>query len=137
MGPAHLSSKAEQTGEQLSPSRRWDEPPVLLALAAIFLGAVAAGGLGASAALHVGLAPEYFEEATAYGVFFAAASVAAALLAWPARPAYVAGVGLTPGLVVLWTVFQFVTPPGRWVYPPSGLQHEDRKGHENDRRRKP
>ncbi len=79
--------------------------------------AVAAGGLGASAALHVGLAPEHFEEATAYGVFFSAASVAAAIiaaaiLAWPARPAYVAGVGLTLGLVVLWAVFRFVPPPG-------------------------
>lgn len=40
MGPAHLSPKTKQTGEHLSPSRRWDEPPVLLALAAIVLGAV-------------------------------------------------------------------------------------------------
>ena len=39
MGPAHLR-KTKQTGEYLSPYRRWDETPVLLALAAIVLGAV-------------------------------------------------------------------------------------------------
>ncbi len=40
MGPTRLSPKAEQTEGHLSPSRRWDEPPVLLVFLAIVLGAV-------------------------------------------------------------------------------------------------
>ena len=79
--------------------------------------AVAVGGLVASAILHIGLAPAHFEEATSYGVFFCVAGVAlaiaaAAILAWPSRPAYLAGAGLALMLIVLWAVFRIVPPPG-------------------------
>ena len=81
---------------------------------------VAVGGLLASAALHVGLAPAHFEEATVHGVFFSTAGVTAAIaaaviLAWPSRPAYVAGAGIALALIVLWAVFRLVPPPGAEV----------------------
>jgi uncharacterized protein (DUF305 family) len=80
----------------------------------------AVGGLLASAALHAGLAPPHFEEASIHGVFFAAASavaaiVAATILAWPSRPAYIAGAGVALALIVLWAVFRLVPPPGTGV----------------------
>ncbi|MBV9454469.1 MAG: DUF305 domain-containing protein [Rubrobacter sp.] len=80
----------------------------------------AVGGLLASAALHAGLAPEHFEEAYNYGVFFAAASIvaattAAAILAWPSRPVYIAGAGVALTLIVLWGVFRLVPLPGAGV----------------------
>jgi uncharacterized protein (DUF305 family) len=79
--------------------------------------AVAVGGLVASAVLHIGLAPSHFEEAISFGVFFSAASlaaaiIAAAILAWPSRPAYLAGVGISLALIVLWGLFRIVPPPG-------------------------
>jgi uncharacterized protein (DUF305 family) len=88
-------------------------PPSLWRMAAV-------GGLLASAALHAGLAPAHFEEVSIYGVFFgvasaAAATIAAAILAWPSRPAYIAGAGLALTLVVLWAVFRLVPPPGAGV----------------------
>ena len=81
---------------------------------------VAVGGLLASATLHVGLAPAHSEEATIHGVFFSTAGVtvaiaAAVILAWPSRPAYVAGAGIALALIVLWAVFRFVPPPGAEV----------------------
>ena len=88
-------------------------PPVLWRM-------VAVGGLLASAVLHAGLTPVHFEEVSIHGVFFAAASAAAAIiaatiLAWPSRPAYIAGVGVALTLIVLWAVFQLVPPPGAGV----------------------
>jgi uncharacterized protein (DUF305 family) len=82
-----------------------------------FWRAAAVGGLGASAALHIGLAPAHFEEATSHGIFFSAASatlavVAAAILAWPSRPAYLSGVGISLALILLWAVFRIMPPPG-------------------------
>jgi hypothetical protein len=78
---------------------------------------VAVGGLIASAVLHIGLAPTHFEEAIVHGVFFlfasvAAAVTAAAMLAWPSRPAYLAGIGISLALILLWAVFRLVPPPG-------------------------
>jgi hypothetical protein len=88
-------------------------PPSLWRMAAV-------GGLLASAALHAGLAPAHFEEASIQGVFFAAASAAAAIaaatiLAWPSRPAYIAGAGVALTLIVLWAVFRLVPPPDTGV----------------------
>jgi uncharacterized protein (DUF305 family) len=82
--------------------------------------AVVAGGLAVSAVLHIGLAPTHFEVATAHGIFFSAAGVvaalaAAAILAWPSRPAYIAGAGIALALIVLWAVFRLVPPPGAEV----------------------
>ena len=79
--------------------------------------AVAVGGLVLGAALHIGLAPEHFEEAAAQGIFFYAAGVvaaiiAAAILAWPSRFAYLSGAGISLALIVLWVVFRIVPPPG-------------------------
>jgi uncharacterized protein (DUF305 family) len=79
--------------------------------------ATAVVALAASAALHVGLAPAHFQEATSHGVLFSAAGIAlaiaaAALLAWPSRPAYIAGAGISLVLILLWTVFRLVPPPG-------------------------
>jgi hypothetical protein len=79
--------------------------------------AVAAVGLALSAALHVGLTPAHFEEAAVQGIFFcvvgvAAAILAAAILVWPSRPAYLAGAGISLALIVLWAVFLLVPPPG-------------------------
>ena len=79
--------------------------------------AAAVGGLALSAALHIGLAPAHFEEAPVQGVFFStagvsAAVVAAAILAWPSRLVYLAGVAISLALVVLWVIFQLVPPPG-------------------------
>ena len=79
--------------------------------------AAAVGGLALSAALHIGLAPVHFEEAAAQGVFFLvagviAAIIAAAILVWPSRPAYLAGAGISLALIVLWAVFRIVPPPG-------------------------
>ncbi len=77
----------------------------------------AVGGLALSAALHIGLAPVHFGEAAVQGIFFSvagviAAVVAAAILAWPSRPAYLAGVGISFALILLWMVFLLVPPPG-------------------------
>lgn len=82
-----------------------------------FWRAAAVGGLALSAVLHVGLAPAHFEEATAQGVFFytagvTAAILAAAVLAWPSRLAYLAGTVVSLALIALWTVFLLVPPPG-------------------------
>ena len=79
--------------------------------------AVAVVGLAASAVLHAGLAPAHFEEAASHGVFFFAASAtlavaAAATLAWPSRPVYLAGAGLSLALILLWAVFRLVPPLG-------------------------
>ena len=79
--------------------------------------AAAVAGLILSAALHVGLAPAHFEEAAVQGIFFcvvgaAAAVVAAIILVWPSRPAYLAGAGISLALIVLWAVFLLVPPPG-------------------------
>ena len=78
---------------------------------------VAVGGLIASAVLHIGLAPTHFEEAIVHGVFFlfasvAAAVTAAAMLACPSRPVYLAGIGISLALILLWTIFRLVPPPG-------------------------
>jgi uncharacterized protein (DUF305 family) len=83
----------------------------------LFWRAMAIGGLAASAILHIGLAPAHLEEATSHGVFFVAAGVAlavtaAAILAWPSRPAYIAGAGISLALIVLWAIFRIVPPPG-------------------------
>jgi hypothetical protein len=79
--------------------------------------AAAVCGLALSAALHIGLAPAHFEEAPVQGVFFSAAGVSAAvvtaaILAWPSRLVYLAGVAISLALVVLWAVFLLVPPPG-------------------------
>jgi predicted RecA/RadA family phage recombinase len=78
---------------------------------------VAVGGLVASAVLYTGLAPSHFAEATYQGIFFLAASVAAAItaaaiLAWPSRLAYITGAGISLGLIVLWALFRIVPAPG-------------------------
>lgn len=77
----------------------------------------AVGGLVLSAALHVGLAPAHFGEAAAHGIFFFAAGaisaiIAAAVLTWPSRPAYLAGAAFSLALIALWVVFLLVPPPG-------------------------
>ena len=74
-------------------------------------------GLALSAALHVGLTPAHFEEAAVQGIFFCAAGVvsaviAATVLVWPSRLAYLAGAGVSLALIVLWAVFLLVPPPG-------------------------
>ena len=74
-------------------------------------------GLALSAALHFGLTPAHFEVAVVQGIFFCAAGVisalvAAAILVWPSRPAYLAGAGISLALIVLWAVFLLVPPPG-------------------------
>ncbi|MDP8973330.1 MAG: hypothetical protein M3N45_09195 [Actinomycetota bacterium] len=74
-------------------------------------------GLTLSAALHVGLVPAHFGEAAVQGVFFCAAGVIAAVLAavvlvWPSRLAYLMGAGVSLVLIVLWAVFLVVPPPG-------------------------
>jgi hypothetical protein len=79
--------------------------------------AAAVAGLALSAALHVGLTPAHFEEAAVQGVFFCAAGVivavlAAVVLVWPSRPAYLIGAGISLALIVLWAVFLLVPPPG-------------------------
>jgi hypothetical protein len=78
---------------------------------------VAVVGLALSAALHIGLTPAHFEEAAIQGVFFGIAGVvtavvAAAILVWPSRLAYLAGAGMMLALIVLWAVFLLVPPPG-------------------------
>jgi hypothetical protein len=77
----------------------------------------AVAGLALSAALHVGLVPAHFGEAAVQGIFFCAAGVIAAVLAavvlvWPSRPAYLVGAGVSLALIVLWAVFLVVPPPG-------------------------
>jgi hypothetical protein len=79
--------------------------------------AAAVAGLALSAALHVGLTPAHFEEAAVQGVFFCAAGaivavLAAVVLVWPSRPAYLIGAGISLALIVLWAVFLLVPPPG-------------------------
>ena len=56
-------------------------------------------GLALSAALHLGLTPAHFEVAVVQGIFFCGVSVisaviAAAILVWPSRPAYLAGASI-------------------------------------------
>ena len=79
--------------------------------------AAAVAGLAFSAALHVGLTPAHYGEAAVQGVLFGAAgailaAVAAAVLVWPSRPAYLAGAGVSLALIVLWAVSLLVPPPG-------------------------
>ena len=79
--------------------------------------AAAVGGLALSGVLHIGLAPVHFAEATVQGVSFSAAGavamiLAAAIVAWPSRPAYLAGAGIALALIALWAVFLLVPPPG-------------------------
>jgi hypothetical protein len=79
--------------------------------------AAAVAGLALSAALHIGLTPAHFEEAAVQGVFFCAAGAVAAILAatvlvWPSRLAYLAGATISLALIVLWAVFLLVPPPG-------------------------
>lgn len=79
--------------------------------------ALAVGGLGASAVLHVGLAPEHFDAAFAYGLFFSIsggvlAAAAGAVLAWPSRAAYLVGLALGVALIGLYVLFRLVPPPG-------------------------
>jgi uncharacterized protein (DUF305 family) len=90
----------------------FDEPTA----SPFFWRVAAVGGLVVSAVLHIGLAPAHFEEATIHGVFFSVASVAtavvaAAILAWPSRPAYLAGIGISLALILLWALFKFAPPP--------------------------
>jgi uncharacterized protein (DUF305 family) len=78
---------------------------------------IAVAALLATAALHAGLAPEHFDERTSYGLFFAgstvaAAVIAAAIVAWPARAAYLAGAAISLLLIALWALFRLVPPPG-------------------------
>lgn len=78
---------------------------------------VAVVGLALSAALHIGLTPAHFEEAAVQGVFFGIAGVvtavvAAAILVWPSRLAYLVGAGMMLAMIVLWAVFLLVPPPG-------------------------
>ncbi|HZG61952.1 MAG TPA: hypothetical protein VEY13_00350 [Rubrobacteraceae bacterium] len=85
-----------------------------------FWRAAAVGGLALSAILHVGLASAHFEEVAIQGIFFYAAGVvtaivAAAILAWPSRPAYLAGAGISVALILLWAVFRIVPAPGAEV----------------------
>lgn len=70
-------------------------------------GVLAIGGLAIAAALYFGLAPARFAAAPAYGVFSVVAGatlaiVAGALLAWPTRPAFLAGLLLLLALIVVW-----------------------------------
>ena len=78
---------------------------------------VAVVGLVLSAALHIGLTSAHFEAAAIQGVFFGVvgvvtAVVAAAILVWPSRLAYLAGAGIMLALIVLWAIFLLVPPPG-------------------------
>ena len=78
---------------------------------------VAVVGLALSAALHIGLTPAHFEASAIQGIFFGIAGVvtavvAAAILVWPSRLAYLAGAGMMLALIVLWAVFLLVPPPG-------------------------
>ena len=78
---------------------------------------IAVVGLLASGLLHIGLAPAHFAERIAYGLFFttggfALAVIAAAIVALPSRPVYLVGALCTLALIVLWTLFRFVPPPG-------------------------
>jgi hypothetical protein len=77
----------------------------------------AVAGLALSATLHVGLTPAHFEEAAVQGIFFCAAGAITAVLAafvlvWPSRLAYLLGAGVSLALIVLWAVFLLVPPPG-------------------------
>jgi len=79
--------------------------------------AAAVVGLALSAALHVGLTPAHFEEAVVQGIFFCAAGgiaavLAATILVWPSRLAYLTGAAISLALIVLWAVFLLVPPPG-------------------------
>lgn len=78
---------------------------------------IAVVGLLASSLLHLGLAPAHFTERTAYGLFFttggiALAMIAAAMVALPSRPVYLAGALCSLALIVLWALFRIVPPPG-------------------------
>jgi hypothetical protein len=74
-------------------------------------------GLTLSGALHIGLVPAHFGEATIQGIFFCisgglSAVVAATILVWPSRLAYLAGAAISLTLIILWAVFLVVPPPG-------------------------
>jgi hypothetical protein len=74
-------------------------------------------GLALSAALHVGLVPAHWGEAAIPGLFFCivgalSAVVAATILVWPSRLAYLAGAAISLALIILWAVFLVVPPPG-------------------------
>jgi uncharacterized protein (DUF305 family) len=95
---------------------------------------VAVGGLMASAILHIGLAPAPPKLTTAPAILFSAAGVAvgatilhitffaktgivaaicaAASLAWPSGPAYLAKTGISLALTALWGLFLLMPLPG-------------------------
>lgn len=78
---------------------------------------VAGAGLALAGVLHLGLAPAHFDEAFAYGAFFAGAAVvqlalAPAVVALPSRST-AAAAGLTAGvLAIVYLAYRLVAPPG-------------------------
>lgn len=72
--------------------------------------------IGAAGAIHLVLVPEHFSHSPAHGLFFAAAGLlefAWALLYWrrPSARMSALGFALAGGLVVLWALTRFATPP--------------------------
>lgn len=66
--------------------------------------------------IHLVLAPAHFEHAPAHGIFFALAGMAEIVWAvafWrrPSQLLYYAGLALAGGLIVLWVLTRFLTPP--------------------------
>ena len=78
---------------------------------------VAGAGLALAGILHLGLAPAHFDEAFAYGAFFAGAAVvqlalAPAVVALPSKWTATAA-GLTAGvLTIVYLAYRLVAPPG-------------------------
>lgn len=73
--------------------------------------------LGAAGALHLGLAPEHFDESTAYGVFFVVAAVvelgaAAAVVMRPSPRSAATAALVALALVATYGVFRLLPPPG-------------------------
>lgn len=78
--------------------------------------AVTAGLAWLAGAVHLVLAPEHFEERTAYGVFFLTAALFQLWLGWrllrgPTRGVLTAGAGGSLLLIATWLVTRAVAPP--------------------------
>jgi len=78
---------------------------------------LAGGGLAVAGVLHLGLAPAHFDEAAAYGTFFAGAAVVQLALApvvtvMPGRRTGAGAAAVSLVLVAVYGLYRVVAPPG-------------------------
>jgi hypothetical protein len=100
---AKLSARRARTAAAPSTTRGIAQPSRRQALMALAACSLAAG------VIHLAVCPEHFEEATAFGLFFALAAAAQVAWAWmiftrPSRSLLIAGAAGNLAVVTLWVI---------------------------------